>query len=165
MKAILVLVSMLMIASCGAEETPNNIEHQLSARFAASGISSDAAIHDFFNKVKGYIGSGDSEKLAKLIAYPIKVRGLDGKEILQINDSNDFVTHYDAIITERVKHTVICSTFDELSATYKGVMIGDGAVWFTNVKYNDEDPWVMLITRINNSHKDKQLWFKSAECK
>jgi hypothetical protein len=94
----------------------------------------------------------------------MQVRGLDGKEVLQITNDSDFVMHYDAIINERVKHTIICSTFEELSATYKGVIIGDGAVWFTETKDKDEDPWVMLIIRINNSHKDKKLWYKSDEC-
>jgi hypothetical protein len=156
---------MLMVTSCMAESEPTGASKKLSARFSASGISSDTAINDFFGKVKLYIKTNNSKGLAKLIAYPIKVRGLDGKEVLQINDDADFVTHYNAIINERVRHTVICSTFKGLSATYKGIMIGDGAVWFTETKDKDEDPWVMLITRINNSYKDKKLWYKPNGCK
>jgi hypothetical protein len=164
MKYIILLASMLMVTSCMAEDEPSNITDKLSARFSASGISSDTAINIFFEKIKFYVETDDSKSLAKLIAYPMQVRGLDGKEVLQITNDSDFVMHYDAIINERVKHTIICSTFEELSATYKGVIIGDGAVWFTETKDKDEDPWVMLIIRINNSHKDKKLWYKSDEC-
>ncbi len=165
MKYLILLVSLIMAISSMAETEPTSIANKLSARFSASGISSDAAINDFFGKVQLYIKTNNSKELAKLIAYPMKVRGLDGKEVLQLNNNADFVAHYDAVINERVRHTVICSTSEELSATYKGVMIGDGAVWFTETKDKDEDPWVMLITRINNSQKDKKFWYKPNGCK
>ncbi len=159
-----VYLFVFIVWGCVANEVAIVNGDGLSSRFVATGISSDEKINKFFLGIKSYIEKVDRESLSQVIAYPIKVRGGDGKQVLSINNSDDFIDNYKFIINERVAYTVACSTFDDLDGGAKGVMVGDGVIWFSEVKYSDDAPWEIKITHINNSVKDRNLWYKSENC-
>jgi hypothetical protein len=138
--------------------------NELPERFQPSGISSEKAIRDYFDKIVDAVKHQKKELLASMVSYPTKVLGPDSKTILTISTPKSFIENYDTIINERVKFTVLCETFGNLSSSSTGVKIGDGAVWFTEIKLRDEDPWEMKITRFNNSVRVKSLWFNKGVC-
>ncbi|MGX5203331.1 hypothetical protein [Aliikangiella sp. IMCC44632] len=137
---------------------------EMPERFQPSGISSEKAIRDYFEKIVDAVKHQKKDVLASMVSYPTKVLASDSKTILMISTPEDFVENYDVIINDRVKFTVLCEIFDNLSSSSTGVMIGDGAVWFTETKLKDEDPWEMKITRFNNSVRSKKLWYNKGVC-
>jgi len=160
------LLVLFVSAGCSADTRPlaNEPGDELSERFYPSGIESDKLIHDFFSEIKRLVNDRDKIKLSKLISYPIKVYTPEGDGKVDIFSENDFIEYFSIIFNERVIHTINCETFAGLGASDSGIMIGDGAVWFSEVKLKDEDPWEMKITAINNKEKPRKLWFKNGSC-
>ena len=154
--SLLFLLGTAYISLSTAEEMPE--------RFQASGISSEKAIQDYFEKIVDAVKHQKKKLLASMVSYPIKVLGTDNKTILTILTPQNFVANYDVIINKRVRFTVLCETFENLSSNSSGVMIGDGAIWFTETKAKDEDPWEIKITHFNNSIRPKNLWYNKGIC-
>lgn len=148
----------LFIFGCNAKE-----DETVSERFLATGFN-DNEIKQFLGKLKRLTQEDERKELSLLISYPIKVYDEDNVSVLTILNSKQFLNNYESVMTERVLFTLSCVKFKDLSGSYKGVNIGDGALWFANVKKNDDDPWVTKITRINNKERAKNLWFKQGDC-
>jgi hypothetical protein len=159
MKRILTLFLLcFFVCGCNAQE-----DQAVSERFLSTGFN-DNEIKHFLGKLKGLIEDDGRKELSLIINYPIQVYDKDNVSVLTILNSKQFLDNYESVMTERVLFTLTCAKFDDLSGTYKGVNIGDGALWFANVKKNDDDPWVTKITRINNKERAKNLWFKQGNC-
>jgi len=138
-------------------------DEAVSDRFQATGFN-DNEIKQFLVKLKRLAQASERKELSLLINYPIKVYDKDNVSVLTITNSKQFLNNYEVVMTERILFTLSCAKFEDLSGTYRGVNISNGALWFANVKRNEEDPWVTKITRINNKKKAKGLWFKQGNC-
>ena len=167
MRIFSILFVLFVSAGCSADtrSLPEEPGNELSERFHPSGIESDKLINDFFSKIKKLVKNQDKNNLSKIISYPIKIYALDGNSRIDIINENDFINNYSLIFNERVIHTINCETFAGLGASSSGIIIGDGAMWFSEVKLKDEDPWEMKVTAINNKQKPRNLWFKNENCK
>jgi hypothetical protein len=111
----------------------------------------DEEVAEFLRELKGAIARDDRAKVASLVRYPTEVR-LNGKgELTSIEDAQEFVAKYPAIMTERVLRDIATAEVSNLFANWKGVKIGRGSIWFAGLC---EDrvcgQYKLMITRINN---------------
>jgi hypothetical protein len=104
----------------------------------------------FFMKLKTVIERKDKEWLATHISFPITVRlGLARKPI---KTREEFIINYDAIINSKVKLAVEKQEVNALFKNWRGLMVGDGEIWFTPVQLTSKNlPEIRyFITGINN---------------
>ncbi len=95
--------------------------------YEAAGIKNAIEFEHFFNKLQKDVSKGNKSEVANTIAYPLKVNS-KGKSI-EIKSKKDFIAKYDIIITANVKKKLLAQKVDIVVANWKGVMIGDGALW------------------------------------
>lgn len=102
---------------------------------------------DFFNGLKQAVQKGDKQAISGMIAYPLQVHGAK----LQINDANDFVSHYDQVFTPGVIKAVLAQDPYTLYANDQGAMLGNGQIWFTLVIDGQQDTeGTVFIIAVNN---------------
>lgn len=73
------------------------------------------------------------DKMADLIHYPlrwIKDTKHPKKSTVTVKDKDDFLRHYDEILTPKIKDAIFRETGDNLLINAQGCMIGNGQVWF-----------------------------------
>lgn len=102
---------------------------------------------DFFNGLKQAVQKGDKQAISAMIAYPLQVHGAK----LQINDANDFISHYDQVFTPGVIKAVLAQDPYTLYANDQGAMLGNGQIWFTLVIDGQQDTeGTVFIIAVNN---------------
>jgi hypothetical protein len=69
--------------------------------------------------------------IAALVAYPIKIR-IAGHPV-RIRNAGEFMTHSKDVLTPAVLAAIERQSYASLFANDRGVMIGDGEVWFSAV--------------------------------
>ncbi|TWG91113.1 hypothetical protein L598_006000000090 [Mesorhizobium sp. J18] len=94
-----------------------------------------APYHEFFEKLKKAVAEHDKQTVASMVDYPFKAR-INGKAVT-IRDAAHFAADYDEVFTNKVRDAVAKQTYENLSANWQGVMIGDGEVWFSGICNND----------------------------
>lgn len=107
-------------------------------------VNADAAdVENFARQIKLNIMEDKRQEFADLINYPINVT-IDNKKT-SINSSEEFIQHYNDIITSDFKNKLSDSYTKYLFSNSMGVMLGDGEIWFD--KFNDQG---FRIYAINN---------------
>lgn len=97
--------------------------------YTNSGYSDEELLITYF-KIKKLMELDDEKALADLIMYPIMYTE-DDKSI-KIYNREQFIENYDKIVTDDVKKAVLESSYKEIFSSWRGCMLGDGEVWFTN---------------------------------
>ena len=82
----------------------------------------------FLSELKSAIKSGDKQKVAGLVHYPLEVNLVKGHRV--VRTKAELVKDYDAIFTPATRTAIEQQVPACLFANYQGVMIGDGEVWF-----------------------------------
>lgn len=142
-KAMILLVSGLLAMSAPVlAQTAADTNKSLDSLFG-----DHKPYADFFSKLQTAVGAGDKQTVAGMVDYPFQAR-IGGKAV-KINDTKHFVADYDKIITAKVKGAVAKQTYPTLFASWQGVMIGDGEVWFAETG-KDEKHMAVKITAIND---------------
>lgn len=107
-------------------------------------VNADAAdVENFARQIKLNIVEDKRQEFADLINYPINVT-INNKKI-SINSSEEFIQHYNDIITSDFKNKLSDSYTKYLFSNSMGVMLGDGEIWFD--KFHDQG---FRIYAINN---------------
>jgi len=101
----------------------------------------------FYEKIKKAVLTNDVEWLSEVISYPIELKQ-DGKNVT-LNSSSDFKKYSASFLTPYLKSAVQSQSPDSLFKNWQGVMIGNGAVWFSSVKEEPNDDWKHRIIGIN----------------
>ncbi|GGD48653.1 hypothetical protein [Paenibacillus nasutitermitis] len=96
--------------------------------YSAAGIDDPSAFEAVFDQVKSAVADGDPNKVAAYVLFPMRVN--DAKGSVSINNKEDFVAKYDTIFTVSVKEALANQKKDNLFVNAKGVMVGNGEVWF-----------------------------------
>lgn len=117
-----------------AEETNKRLELLFGQR---------AAYQKFFDDLKAAIAVGDKEAVASKVRYPLNVK-ISG-ETLVVNNANEFLANYKAIVSDFVRKAVLTQTYASLFINDEGVSIGDGTVWFSGTGDHMADPQVRII--------------------
>ena len=107
-------------------------------------VNADAAdVENFARQIKLNIVEDKRQEFADLINYPINVT-INNKKI-SINSSEEFIQHYNDIITSDFRNKLSDSYTKYLFSNSMGVMLGDGEIWFD--KFHDQG---FRIYAINN---------------
>ncbi|MGF7049986.1 hypothetical protein J2T13_004509 [Paenibacillus sp. DS2015] len=113
-------------------------------RYEVAGIDYPQEFESFFSKVQKRVADGNKSGVAELVNYPINVNS-NGKTAI-IKTKQQFINEYDQIMTDQVKKALKNQKVQNTFVNYKGVMVGDGEIWF-NV--SNQDPHTFYIYAIN----------------
>lgn len=103
---------------------------------ASSGISysnsgySDEEILVSYYKIKKFIELEDKEEVADLVMFPVTF--MENDKYIKVYNRKQFIENYDKIITDDIKSAVSTSTYKDIFSSWRGAMLGNGEVWFTN---------------------------------
>lgn len=114
-------------------------------RYKVAGIDNGSEFEAAFKQVQELVSKGDKKVVAEYIRYPITVY-IDGTKT-EIKTEDEFVKNYDKILTGKVKTALMNQKVKETFVNYKGVMVGQGEVWFT---ITEEGKHKYSIHGINN---------------
>ncbi len=85
----------------------------------------------FLVTLKESIAAKNWRAVAAMVAYPIKVEAA-GHQIL-IRTPDEFLERAEVVLTAKVIKAVESQSYASLFANQRGVMIGEGDVWFSSV--------------------------------
>jgi hypothetical protein len=120
--ALWVAIALLLASSASAESEVD--------RFAVAGIT-EAEARSMLEALQDALRSDDHEKVAGLVEYPLRVNS-SGAHTL-ISDRGRLLSDFASIFTSEVRQKVLAQQFDELFVNWRGVMVGNGAVWFSGI--------------------------------
>lgn len=95
--------------------------------FGANGFSYRKSV-ELMADLQQRVKAGDKEKVADLVAYPVRVNQDAGKHRI-VRDRATFVRDYDQIITPKVASEVLAADARKLFCNHQGVMLGSGVIW------------------------------------
>ncbi|MGD8712358.1 MAG: hypothetical protein PVG50_05920 [Thiohalophilus sp.] len=116
----------------------------------------------FFQKIKSAFEKNDQQWLASNTLYPLTIRRA-GK-VTVIANKRDFFNHYSIIVNVMIKKAVRCQSFYNLFINSNGIMIGGGAVWFSEFLVpRDGQRMNSPPSNLNNKEEsseinDNQVW-------
>lgn len=92
---------------------------------------------------------GDPTTIADLGAYPLTVNA--NGEVYDILEPQDLVDNFDALLTQETKDALGSQDFADLIVTSEGVGFANGALWMSNICYDDAcNKTAWAIISINN---------------
>lgn len=91
-----------------------------------------AEVTNFFLTIQAAVEAGDAATLAAQVGYPISV-SLGEEEPSPIQSAEEFIEHYSQIIDDGVKEAVLNQEITTLFASWRGIMAGQGELWFSGI--------------------------------
>jgi len=88
---------------------------------------------DFLLAIQDSLRTGDKEKLASLVYYPITIYGFEQNQDKVIQNAEEFITNYEKIVTPEWKAIILAQEPARLFTNWQGVMVSRGELWFTAV--------------------------------
>lgn len=101
--------------------------------FSNSGYENKAILISLY-KMKDYIASENHEALASMVLFPVFYQ--DDGATKKVYNIEEFLDHYDQIITMEIKELVEESTYRDIFTNWKGAMLGNGNIWFGQYIYS-----------------------------
>ena len=98
----------------------------------ANGFSYRRSV-EFMAELQQAVKAGDKDKVASLMAYPVRVNQGGGKHRI-IKDSAAFVRDYEKLLPSAVATAIAAADPRKLFCRYDGVMLGSGVIWAGNEK-------------------------------
>jgi hypothetical protein len=111
--------ALLIVTAAAADPAPHPAD-----RFAVAGISEGEA-QSFLATLQGALRQHDTAGIAAVTRFPLMVNGRPGAR-----DAQELTRYFSAIFTDRVRDAVLAAHPENLFASWRGVMIGSGIVWF-----------------------------------
>jgi hypothetical protein len=99
-----------------------------SNQFAAAGIDNPQSVFKFLADLQQAVSSDDPASVASLVKFPVDVA--IGKTRKRLPSSAEFQKAYAQIFDACLKRVVAATKRDDLAASWRGVMLGQGAIWF-----------------------------------
>ena len=121
-RILLAVIALLLGSPCCAQPEAD--------RFAPAGIA-EAAARSMLEALQSGVRSDDRAKVADLIEYPLRVNNSHTHRL--ISDRGEFLSNYTKVFTSEIRQQVLEQSFDDLFVSWRGVMIANGAVWFSGV--------------------------------
>jgi hypothetical protein len=115
----------------GASVSPSTADTDVQTEanpYEVAGITDPEKFNEIFRNVQDLAAKDDKQGLAAYVLYPMLLNK-DGKNE-KIADQKAFIANYDRIFTMHVKATLQHQKIEKLFVNYKGVMVGEGEVWF-----------------------------------
>jgi hypothetical protein len=140
-------VTALLLVALLAPAQPHDVA-PISERLAAVGIDAQAA-RQFFDTLKAGSSAGDRSALCALVSYPLVVRSKHSRR--KLTGEAGCRSAYLKVFTPPVLAAIARQEFDGLFVNSRGMMIGDGEVWFSELcAARDCQNKQMRIVAINN---------------
>lgn len=130
MRALIVALS-LALATPVIAQTADEVSGSIETIFGDA-KSFEAA----FTSIQGAVRDRDAAAVAGWVEYPITVNPGTGDELV-VENAEDFVAHYDDIVTDDVFSAVDGQAYGDLFVNADGVMFGDGQMWISGICQND----------------------------
>lgn len=124
------------------EEKPV-VKENTPSRYSVAGIDDAADFERVFKTIQALVDKGEKEKVAEYIRYPLTSANIT------VTSKEEFIKNYDSMITEGVKKALVNQKVEETFVNYKGVMVGNGEVWFTVIFEGGTNTPKYLIQAIN----------------
>ena len=124
-------------------EVKSESKENIPNRYYVAGIDDPVEFEKVFNTVKSLVAKGEKEKVAEYIRYPLTSANIT------VTNKEEFVKNYDTIITEGVKNAFVNQKVEETFVNYKGVMVGNGQIWFGAIIDNNLKTPKYLIIGVN----------------
>lgn len=105
----------------------------------------------FCEQIKKAFLTNNIEWLSRVVSYPLTLKQND--KTITLNNSSDFKKYATAILTAHLKSAVQNQLPDSLFKNWQGVMIGNGAIWFSAIKETPDVDWRHRIIGINPEHR------------
>jgi hypothetical protein len=106
--------------------TFGSIDH----RYRIAGADDDKKINQNALIIWRAIQTSSAEQIANLVEYPISI-SIGNKE-MTIASESEFIGHFNAIITEKLKNKLSLAFPHNMFVRYDGIMIGDGEIWLNS---------------------------------
>jgi len=119
--------------------------NQAMNRYYVSGIDDAAQFESTFTKLQALVAAGNKEAVADYVLYPLNVYTKGVPTTFQTKE--ELINRYDSVFTAQVKDAFVRQKVNETFVNYKGVMVGQGEIWFTQ---SDELKYYYGIKAINN---------------
>jgi len=100
-----------------------------AAPTAPGWVLHDHAYQTFLIDLQSAVRTGNRPAVVKLIDLPLRVNGPNGRR-LTYRSGGSVQRDYERIFTARVRGAILQQRFENLFGRDKGVMIGNGEVWF-----------------------------------
>jgi hypothetical protein len=97
-------------------------------RFQVAGIDDADSVYGFLSDLQKAVREENASRVAALASLPIEV--VIKKDRRRVATRDEFIKRYPDIFDACLKRVVLATTRDQLSASWRGVMLGSGAVWF-----------------------------------
>ena len=101
-----------------------------------SNLGNHALYRAAFDAIQKAVADDDKAAFAEWVSYPIKVTA-DGEE-MSIGSPEQFVEHYDNILTDEIKAAITDQSWVDLFVNYQGIMFGNGQVWANGICRDDK---------------------------
>jgi hypothetical protein len=85
----------------------------------------------FLRDLQAAVAAHAGRQVAAMVSYPLRTRIRD--QTLQLRDAQQFLVHYDEILTPRTLAAISRQSSQGLFANSRGVMIGTGQGWFNAI--------------------------------
>ncbi|MDB5540887.1 MAG: hypothetical protein JWQ89_2614 [Devosia sp.] len=128
------LATLTLIAALGALPAMAQSDAEVDAAIETN-LGDPAAYHAAFDAIQQAVVDEHREAFAAWVAYPINVTA-DG-EAMVIADEEQFVEHYDGVMTDEIRDAITGQQWQDLFVNYKGIMLGDGQVWLNGICKDD----------------------------
>ncbi len=108
-----------------------------SGKFSAADLG-DREVELFFLSFKTAIAKDDKEKIASMIAVPIKVKLVTGP-LVTLKNRAEFIAAYDMVFDKEFKKVILQTQVEDLWANSRGVAMPRGEIWITGVQEDKRD--------------------------
>jgi len=142
----LVAAWLLILSSCHAQtEVGDSLPDNW---FYNSGIDSASEFRVFFNELRIAVKENNKLAVASKVNLPITISptGIS----LGVNSKEEFIGKYDLIINTKVKEALEGQKFEDIRRYSSGVSIGNGVIWITEVKSENDEGFSLKVYAINN---------------
>jgi hypothetical protein len=113
------------------------------AKYHAAGIENTLAAESFFRDLQAAVKVSDKHEVSSMVDYPITVN-LAGRRV-KLTNAQQLVRSYESVFNAKVRRAVTNQNPSLLRANWRGLIVGDGELWFTQ----EADSDAFKITAIN----------------
>ena len=86
----------------------------------------------FIDGLRKSVDRRDHRAIAELTAFPLRRTSSDHGSSIEIENEKDLEEHFDSIFTEDVVRALRSQSIEDISDSWRGVMIGQGEIWFSS---------------------------------
>jgi hypothetical protein len=103
----------------------------MQAPKAPDWVLADRGYETFLSDLQTAIRANDRSAVINLVHFPLRVNS--GGRSRFYRDSHSVRADYDRIFTPQVRRAILAQQFEELFGSSRGLMIGNGEVWFDRI--------------------------------